>query len=1210
MMELPEMDRKRTFEEINGYLYEATTGLASWLNDLLPRVAPHDWWQKCVLDQMSQDQFQVALNKGFSRLEQLDLAALLRITNRNWYAMQAFAYLPKSRKECVKEMLSIRNRWAHHSATGHEKNDIIRDLETILEFFRTALGDDSHTLAIKALIRAIQDDNLTLPPLDGSSPLRPQTQQELPLDTFNIPSEPGDPSNVIKEKDTVFLVANPETKGMVFSISEIAGTKRYEVFVNGGLEVFYEDQIQKVAKKPACDWIDLDTFRTNLTAYEINNPSAGNLYSLNAARIDFVPYQFKPALKMIKADEPRILIADSVGVGKTIEAGLLIKELEARGDLESILIICPKPLVAERKWELEMRRFDEDFIPLDGRELRQALSDAHRDEEWPQRFKKAIIPYSILDERAYQGIQRKRTKKYGLLDLDPPPHFDLVIIDEAHHIRNGSMASEKAFAYKCVQYFCEHSDAVVMLTATPLQTSNDDLYTLLNLLRPDIVLDKDVFHMMAEPNPYIYQCSHAVRIAEEGWEKTALEALERIPTTTWGKNVTEKDPIYQNVLRRLQAGGLSREDRVKLISQIESLHSFNMMLSRTRRKDIQDFCVRKSETFESDFTPEQAKLHDELLHFEAMALSALHDSRSISFMMTTIKRQAASCIFGLAPHIEDIISRRLSQLSDDLDVDSDDQDLDEKDVSTLEHLARNVIKMAKNLPGEDPKFDSIVDIIAEKQKAENNKIMIFSSFRHTLHYLHNRIEGLGYRVAQIDGSVKDDDRQELRARFELQKEDPDALDILLFTEVGSEGLDYQFCDTMINYDLPWNPMRIEQRIGRIDRRGQKSEAVHIYNVITKGTVDADIFTRCLDRIGIFKHSIGECEEVLGAIATEVEKIAVNAELTPDERREKLQQISDNEIRRMQVLSSLEDQQKNLFGFDLSNYIMADEIEKAESPWLTSTCIQRLVERYLEKRLGPGEYFVGSGELKQIRLSRENRQLLLEDSQQLRRGKSGQKRKWELYLKDSKPQHSVTFLSETAAKNHNAFFLTPLHPLVKQAAAFLATNRSSKTHLRYYADNISKGKYPFAIYKWNYIGMTPTFKIMPVCTNSTISKQIIDILQEAESIPDPCSVPPATWDSLEANHVGLLKQAEEEYSQSVKANSDYKKGSITGNYLSRKNILEHKIQSATDVNLHRMFSSQLQTLETNYTTKINELDAKSEQAGIHTAMIAQGVIEIV
>ena len=114
-----------------------------------------------------------------------------------------------------------------------------------------------------------------------------------------------------------------------------------------------------------------------------------------------------------------------------------------------------------------MKRFDEDFIPLDGATLRQAISDTDRDGEWPQRYYKAIIPYSILDGRAYSGESSNRAKNFGLSDLEPAPHFDLVIVDEAHHIRNGSMDKEKAFAYKCTKFFCDHADAVVMLTATP-----------------------------------------------------------------------------------------------------------------------------------------------------------------------------------------------------------------------------------------------------------------------------------------------------------------------------------------------------------------------------------------------------------------------------------------------------------------------------------------------------------------------------------------------------------------------------------------------------------------------------------------------------------------------------------------------------------------------------------------------------------------------
>lgn len=250
------------------------------------------------------------------------------------------------------------------------------------------------------------------------------------------------------------------------------------------------------------------------------------------------------------------------------------------------MIICPKPLVTERKWETEMKRFDEDFVPLTGPELRQVISDTDRDGEWPVRYSKTIVPYSILDSRTYEGDTSKKSKFFGLKDLDPAPHFDLVIIDEAHHIRNGSMEKEKAFEYKCVKYFCDHADAVVMLTATPLQTSDDDLFTLLNVLRPDVVIDKQTFNLMSRPNAHISQVSSLIRRAGENWQQEALEELKGVLETQWGENVVAANPTYSSMVQTLQQDKITREERVKLITDAESLHSFNSMLNRTRRKAI------------------------------------------------------------------------------------------------------------------------------------------------------------------------------------------------------------------------------------------------------------------------------------------------------------------------------------------------------------------------------------------------------------------------------------------------------------------------------------------------------------------------------------------------------------------------------------------------------------------------------------------------
>ena len=421
------------------------------------------------------------------------------------------------------------------------------------------------------------------------------------------------------------------------------------------------------------------------------------------------------------------------------------------------------------------------------------------------------------------------------------------------------------------------------------------------------------------------------------------------------------------------------------------------------------------------------------MSFEKEALSVLHDARSVPFMMSTVKRQAASCIFGIAPYIRDMVSRRLQQMNDDSDIDIARCDIDTTTINSFSSLTKNLLALADNLPDEDPKFEKTFEIIMQKQEHSNNKIMLFSTYRHTLSYLKNKLSEHGLRVEQIDGSIKDEQRYEIKERFALSREDENALDIILFTEVGSEGLDYQFCDTMINYDLPWNPMRIEQRIGRIDRRGQRSEAVSIYNIITENTVDADIYYRCLMRIGVFENSIGECEEILGEIANEIESIAVNAALTEDERRDKLLQMSDNEIRKVQELNRLEDEEKELFGFDLSEFTSAQEIRKAESPWLTPSGLQKMIELYFSSRISNGTFILGNGAVKNLRLPATARNILKNDCRKLSGGQNAVRRAWENYLCGKLPNHSITFYSDAARINRDSFFITATHPLAKQAA---------------------------------------------------------------------------------------------------------------------------------------------------------------------------------
>lgn len=1189
------MDTQMIISSMNFFLHEASKTMLNWLNTLLPMVTDN-WWDECVKTSLTFTQHEIAIEKGYSKLSDFDLAALLRIANKSWYNLQTVMFLPSHERETVRKMISVRNNWAHCITELPGKDVILQDLNTLLAFTEQFDGGKDTCDKINRFIDFIeQPDSLNL----EHSHIESNDSGEADVTTTKSTAS-------IHENSLVYLVSDPKINGVVMSLKNLGDITQYNVFVNNEIKQYYTGQIALVEKSAGYNWISLTEMRSYLTAYQINNPSSQNLYSLNSARIDFVPYQFRPALKMIHADEPRILIADSVGVGKTIEAGLIIKELEARSDLERVLVICPKPLVAERKWELEMKRFDEEFIPLDGATLRQIISDTDRDGDWPVRFNKAIIPYSILDSKVYNGEIGRRNRIFGLSELDPEPHFDLVIVDEAHHIRNGSDDKEKAFAYKCTKYFCDHADAVVMLTATPLQTSDNDLFTLLNVLRPDIVVDKDTFEMMSRPNANISRAVHLVRAMEEGWNEKASTELLDLQKTQWGDNVIAENPLYNDILRRLESNEIDREERVKLISDIESLHSFGTMLNRTRRRDIQDFCVRRSHTVSTSFTEYQQTLHDELLYFEHEALSTLHNANSVAFMISTIRRQAASCIFGLAPYIRDIISRRLMQL--DYDPDSLINDVDEKSLNTISSLAKKVLMLADKLPEKDPKFEETYVIIRKKQEQSNNKIMIFSTFRHTLSYLKRKLSECGLRVEQIDGSVKDDTRYELKSRFELSRENEYAIDILLFTEVGSEGLDYQFCDMMINYDLPWNPMKIEQKIGRIDRRGQLSDVVNIYNIITEGTVDADIYHRCLMRIGVFERSIGDCEEILGQIASGIDYIVYDTNLTDEERNIKLEQMADNEVRKMQELNRLEEEEKELFGFDLTELTTSHEIKKAESPWISGYFLQKLIENYITAIVGKGQYIIGESSLKTIRLSASARQILRDDLKKLTGGRNALRRSWQNYLSGNKPNHSITFDPETASKERDSFFITAMHPLAKQAAKYYSHRESAYLHLQLHTSEIPSGQYVFSVYAWQYTGYNTYTKLITVCENEKIAVELPFLLEDADSSE---SKPNGqfNWSSIENHHVSMWLEAREKHKSEIKALEAYKLESITNTFRNRIRSLEQQIKDAYDENIKRMRQSELDTVREKYSRKITEIKEIADKADVLTTLLVNGVITI-
>ena len=447
--------------------------------------------------------------------------------------------------------------------------------------------------------------------------------------------------------EMVCLRSDAALVGVVMEALPGSPESRYRVFLNGRPGLYYASQLQlQAAPADSIDILPLAAFEAHLSALQIRHPSLSTLTSLQAARVNFIPYQFRPVLKFIRSDRPRLLIADEVGVGKTIEAGLILRELQARREINSVLVICPRSLVKENKWARELKKFDEDFEALDGPKLRLCLNELDLDGEWPRRSRKCILPFSVFDNRLVYGEEgsRRSRKRDGLVNLDTPPKFDLVIVDEAHHLRNSS-----TFLHQGVKTFCDNAEAVLLLTATPIQLGGDDLYTLLHLLRPDLVLDRAGFASMSAPNPFINGAVEWARRGGADWQKSCLDALvQAVGGTSWGQNVLAAMPEVHEMLTRLSGPELDEPGRIGCIRPLENLHTFSNLINRTRRRDIGSFTTRRAETVEIPFTPAQAQLHDALLSAQARILRRAHNIQAVQFMMTTLRRQAASCLYALA----------------------------------------------------------------------------------------------------------------------------------------------------------------------------------------------------------------------------------------------------------------------------------------------------------------------------------------------------------------------------------------------------------------------------------------------------------------------------------------------------------------------------------------------------------------------------------
>lgn len=1176
-----------TDDSIGGALQEHLATLAELLRRFLTAELPStgaDWWKQAVLAKLTYQQLSHAQEQEWSNLNDLDVAATLRVVDQNWDVFRRRNLVKWDDRNLLKEASSVRNRNSH-DAPGREPTPerVYRDIDTLALLAESLDPEGAEAKQLAAARSA------ALTALTSVGATRPPTE---PAVTAPAPAATG-----FAPGDAVRLRARPELKGVVTRVDRGGSQARLTVFHGNVTQTYFESQVEAVEQQ-ASERVSAEEMKARLTAAHVLHPSVNRLYSLNSGRIEYEPYQYRPVMKLINADRPRLLIADDVGVGKTIEAGLIIKELQARQSLDSILVICPKPLVVESKWRNELKRFDEDFAHLDSATLRHCIDETRAEGHWPARFQKAILPYSLLDEKLLLGDGTGRRARHGLVSLTPPVKFDLVIVDEAHHVRNSD-----TWSHRVVKHFLDSAEAAVLISATPIQTGSDDLRTLLRLLRPDTFVDGQAFDLMREPNAHLSRVESLVRIAGEGWQNGALEALDDALATTWGSRVLRTNPHAQELRELLTDTEVESHERVQMLRLTQRLNTFSGLINRTRRRDIGSFTTRKPETLEVDFTPQQEAVHSDLLDLAGRISSSQGHGQSLDFILSTLQRQAASCLNGLAPFIEDLLQRKLTaeELSEA------DGDLDELDSSALNSFGSEIQDIAQRATAltEDPKLDRLLGYVDEKRKLPNNKLLVFSTFRHTLRYLHEHLVATGIRVGLVHGGVPDDERRDLRARFAKSKTEPEAIDVLLSSEVGTEGLDYQFCDALVNYDLPWNPMRIEQRIGRIDRRGQRSETIAIKNLIVSGTVDASIYERCLTRIGVFQRALGGSEAILGDLTREIRKIGEDLTLSEGERAVRLQQLADNRIGRMQEQSELEERESALFGLSLKK-LDAEGIERATSPWLAPEQLGRLVQHYLWDRGYERAETLFDRAVAVLRPNREVRAALLDDC---RKSTPERTSPWQRWLEAGGDQSRRLTFDPALADTDDVELLSPVHALVRAAALNQERFAPGTTvALAVHSETVPAAIYPVAVHAWTYLGGRDDFEVVVTSLDTEFRAEVGRALVDASDAPG--ASPSQASAHLEDRHFEMWADARATHIDRTRSHIENQLSSLATTHQARVQLLEDQIATASHENIRRMRESELRSVEEDFDARAGRLRKSIERSDITATLLCSGYIAVI
>lgn len=522
-----------------------------------------------------------------------------------------------------------------------------------------------------------------------------------------------------------------------------------------------------------------------------------------------LPHQLLALQRAISGDRIRYLLADEVGLGKTIEAGLILRELKIRGLVLRVLVVAPAGLVLQ--WQSEMKsHFNEDFrliLPGSLSALRQAAAIDEAENLW-RMHQQVICPLdSVKPIDSRRGWSQEQLAHYNRERFEDlvSAGWDLIIIDEAHRI-GGS--TEQVARFKLGDALSQAAPYLLLLSATPHQGKSDAFRRLIGFLDAEALPGDDTISREAVA-PFVIRTEKRRAIDAEGNPLFKPRFTQLVPIE-WGTAHAEQRALYDAVTEYL------RDGYNRAIKEKQTAVGFLMILMQ-RLISSSTAAIRTSlerRLAVLDLPQGQLSLFPEEVGEDWSALDGQQQ-------------------------LDTILKARLKGLKDE-----------RKEVELLLSAARRC-----EAGGPDVKAEALLERIQQQQREENDptlKVLIFTEFVPTQVMLAEFLERRGFSVVSLNGAMDLEERRQAQRRFSTDAQ------ILISTDAGGEGLNLQFCHVIVNYDLPWNPMKIEQRIGRVDRIGQK-HIVRAMNFALADTVELRVrevleekLARILEEFGVDK----------------------------------------------------------------------------------------------------------------------------------------------------------------------------------------------------------------------------------------------------------------------------------------------------------------------------------------------------------------------